>query len=123
MRIVSWNIERWSRWLTDERARDRRHLVEDLGAPDVLCLQELEMRGDDATTVERARTALRGYDAFLSLPRDPLNVKYRGGRAYGVVTYVRSTLRAKGRVPDWDREGRVVIVDVAGVAIVNVYLV
>lgn len=123
MRIVSWNIERWARWLTDEHERARRHLVEDLGAPDVLCLQELEMRATDDDEIERAKTALRGYDCFLSLPRDRFNVTYRGGRAYGVATYVRSKLRAKGRVPDWDREGRVVIVDVKGIAIVNVYLV
>lgn len=123
MRIVSWNIEHWSRWLGDARERDRRHLVEDLGAPDVLCLQELEMRASDVENVERAKNALRGYDCFLSLPRDRFNVTYRGGRAYGVATYVRSTLRATGRVPDWDREGRVVIADVAGIAIVNVYLV
>jgi exodeoxyribonuclease III len=123
MRIVSWNIERWSRWLTDERERERRHLVEDLGAPDVLCLQELEMRADDADKIARAHAALRGYDCFLSLPRDRFNVTYRGGRAYGVATYVRSKLRAKGQVPDWDREGRVVITSVGGIAIVNVYLV
>lgn len=123
MRVVSWNIERWSRWLTDARERERRHLVEELGVPDVLCLQELEMRASDTEIVERARTALRGYDCFLSLPRDPFNVKYRGGRAYGVATYVRSTLKAKGLVPDWDREGRVVIVKCRGISIVNVYLV
>jgi exodeoxyribonuclease III len=123
MRIVSWNIERWSRWLTDERERDRRHLVEDLGVPDVLCLQELEMRADDADKIERAHAALRGYDCFLSLPRDRFNVTYRGGRAYGVATYVRKSLRAKGYVPEWDREGRVVIVKVSRIAIVNVYLV
>lgn len=123
MRIVSWNIERWARWLTDERERERRHLIEDLGAPDALCLQELEMRASDADAAERARTALRGYDCFLSLPRDRFNVTYRGGKAYGVATYVRKALRAKGHVPEWDREGRVLVVEVKGISIVNVYLV
>ena len=123
MRIVSWNIEHWSRWLTDFRERERRHLVEDLGVPDVLCLQELEMRESDTENIERAHSALRGYDCFLSLPRDRFNVTYRGGRAYGVATYVRKPLKANGHVPDWDREGRVVITTVKGITIVNVYLV
>ena len=123
MRIVSWNIEHWSRWLTDFRERERRHLVEDLGVPDVLCLQELEMRESDTENIERAHSELRGYDCFLSLPRDRFNVTYRGGRAYGVATYVLKPLKANGHVPDWDREGRVVITTVNGITIVNVYLV
>ena len=76
MRIVSWNIERWARWLGDERERERRHLVEDRGVPDVLCLQELEMRASDTENVERARTAVRGYDCFLPIPRDKQAKKY-----------------------------------------------
>jgi exodeoxyribonuclease-3 len=40
---------------------------------------------------------------------------------YGVATFVRG--RWRGEVPDWDREGRVVVVRKAGLAIVNVYAV
>lgn len=126
MRIVSWNVESWAPWLDEGKERERRHLVEDLGVPDVLCLQEVRVRASDAALVARMDRALRGYVCHASLPRDPRNVRHRGGRAYGVATYVREPLRpGAGRIPAWDREGRVVITPLPeqGFTLVNVYLV
>jgi exodeoxyribonuclease III len=111
MRIVAWNCERLQRHELPEVARS-------LGDPDVLCIQELGMRAEDAATVE---TALPGYTCHHSLPRDPHNVKYRGGRAYGVATFVRG--ESRGVVPPWDREGRVVVTRAFGLTIVNLYAV
>ncbi|HZP88248.1 MAG TPA: endonuclease/exonuclease/phosphatase family protein, partial [Burkholderiales bacterium] len=52
---------------------------------------------------------------------DARNVTFRGGRMYGVATFVRGRWRAE--VPAWDLEGRLVIVRKTGLAIVNVYAV
>lgn len=126
MRIVSWNIESWTPWLDEQKDRARQHLLEDLGVPDVLCLQEVRVRASDEPMVARMHAAFRGYDCHVSLPRDPRNVSHRGGRAYGVTTYVRKTLRAgPGWVPRWDREGRVVVTPLPrqGFTLIDVYLV
>jgi exodeoxyribonuclease-3 len=96
-------------------------IVEQLGAPDVLCLQELRIREHDAEAADALQNALPGYRCHLSLPRDARNVTFRGGRMYGVATFARGRWRAE--VPLWDREGRVVIVRRRGLAIVNVYAV
>jgi len=125
VRIVSFNIENLAPWIRDDDGMRRlRHLVEDLDAPDVLCLQEIRVRAGDDDLVERMHRALRGYVCHASLPRDPRNVSYRGGRAYGVATYVRSTLRPEpAHVPEWDREGRVVVTPLRAFTVINVYLV
>jgi exodeoxyribonuclease-3 len=55
-----------------------------------------------------------------------VNVRFRGGRAYGVATYVREELEPVPVAgPAWDREGRVVAVRLraARVLLVNVYAV
>ena len=94
MRIASFNIENLVPWIRDDDGMRRMH------------------------------GALRGYVCHASLPRDQRNVSYRGGRAYGVATYVRSSLRAKPvHVPEWDREGRVVVTSLDAFTIINVYLV
>jgi exodeoxyribonuclease-3 len=113
MRLVAWNVERLR-----SRLADLPRVASDLGHPDVLCLQELGMRAEDAADLERA---LPGYTCHHSLPRDPHNVKYRGGRAYGVVTFTRQPSR--GVVPPWDREGRTVLARVDDVTIINLYAV
>jgi len=124
MRIVSWNIGNLARWL-DDGARLARH-VEALGAPDVVCLQEVRLRPRDEATVREARALLPGYRAALALCDDPQNVAFRGGRAYGVATYVHERC---GEVvfarPDWDREGRVLVAALTQhrLAIVNLYAV
>jgi exodeoxyribonuclease III len=69
-------------------------------------------------------SALPGYHAHYSLNRDPQNARFRGGRAYGVVTYWKESLGpAIAAVPDWDREGRVVFSRFETFAIANVYAV
>jgi exodeoxyribonuclease-3 len=75
--------------------------------------------------VAAARNALPGYTCELSLCRDPRNVRFRGGRAYGVATYVHHELAAAQHSLAWDLEGRVLITTLPahGVAIVNVYAV
>jgi exodeoxyribonuclease-3 len=87
----------------------------------VLCLQELRIRAQDTADVAALEHALPGYTCHHALPRDPHNVTYRGGRAYGVATFVRRD--ASGEVPAWDREGRVVVTLQRGLSIVNVYAV
>jgi exodeoxyribonuclease III len=116
MKIVSWNIEN-----VLPRLGVLPEAAEALGAPDVLCLQELRIRRHDADAVAALEKALPGYRCFHSLARDARNVTFRGGRMYGVATYVRG--RWRGEAPEWDLEGRVVVVRKRGLAIVNVYAV
>jgi exodeoxyribonuclease-3 len=122
--IFSWNIENLPRFLDGEpRLRD---IVEAWGAPAVVCLQETRVRPKDAELVRAMERALPGYDCWWAGADDPRNVRYRGGRAYGVATYVeRRWAAARGRTLPWDREGRVVVVEVPKkkLAIVNLYAV
>jgi exodeoxyribonuclease-3 len=116
LKLVSWNAENALRCLPA-----LPEIVDTLGAPDVVCLQELRIRAHDVDAVAALERALPGYRCHASLPRDARNVTFRGGRMYGVATYVRGRWRAE--IPAWDREGRVVVVRKAGLAIVNVYAV
>ncbi len=69
--------------------------------------------------------ALPGYVCAASLCRDPVNVRARGGRMYGVVTYVRTELAPQHSTLSWDLEGRALITELPhlGVAVLNVYAV
>jgi exodeoxyribonuclease III len=116
MKVLSWNIEN-----AVPRLAALPAVVEQLGAPDVLCLQELRIRPQDADAITALEAALPGYRCYHALARDARNVKFRGGRMYGVATFVRGRWRAE--VPTWDLEGRVVVVRKPGLAIVNVYAV
>ena len=116
MKVISWNIENALRCLPALPT-----IVEELGRPEVLCLQELRIRERDAQAISALQSALAGYRCHYSLPRDPRNVTFRGGRTYGVATFVQGRWRAE--VPKWDLEGRVVVVRRHGLAIVNVYAV
>lgn len=118
MRLVSWNVETLARRLAELPA-----VVAELGTPDVLCLQELRIRAQDTEDVAALERALPGYRCFHSLPRDPRNVTFRGGRAYGVATFVRGRARVHAEVPAWDLEGRVVVTRMAKRSIVNIYAV
>lgn len=120
MRLVSWNLENAAR-----RLAELRSVLPALGEPDVLCLQELRVRAQDTADVAALEHALPGYRCHHSLPRDPHNVTYRGGRAYGVATFIRigSGPTSAAIVPDWDREGRVVITRRPRLSIVNLYAV
>jgi exodeoxyribonuclease III len=113
MRLISWNVENALRSVPALPS-----IVAELGTPDVLCLQELRIREHDEQAIDALKRALPGYRCHYSLPRDPRNVTFRGGRMYGVATFVRGRWRSE--VPDWDREGRVVVVRRRGLAIVNV---
>jgi exodeoxyribonuclease III len=119
MRIVSWNVENLVRWLA---ARDEfaAH-VKALGYPDVLCLQEIRIRPSDGDDIAAMRGLLPGYECHFALANDPRNIKFRGGRAHGVATYVKGA--AVAATPAWDREGRVVVTAIDRLAIVNLYAV
>jgi exodeoxyribonuclease III len=117
VRIVSWNIENASSTVLAALPQ----VVAQWGTPDVVCLQELRVRHHDAEAVGRFIRALPGYRCHYSLARDAHNVKFRGGRMYGVATFVRG--RWEGEVPAWDLEGRIVVVRKPGLAIANVYAV
>jgi exodeoxyribonuclease III len=114
--VVSWNIDGLS-----ARIAHLGQLVERFAVPDVICLQEVRIRPRDAGEVAALRSALAGYDCHVSLCRDPRNGAFRGGRTYGVATYVRSSQGATERPFDWDLEGRAVASVLADLAIVNVY--
>jgi exodeoxyribonuclease III len=114
--VVSWNIDGLS-----ARIADLGRLVERFAVPAVICLQEVRIRPRDAGEVAALRSALAGYDCHVSLCRDPRNGTFRGGRTYGVATYVRTALCATERRFDWDLEGRAVASVFSDLAIVNVY--
>jgi exodeoxyribonuclease III len=116
MKIVSWNIENALRCLDS-----LPHVMEQFGTPEVLCLQELRIRSTDQSDVRRLVGALPGYYCHYSLARDPRNVTFRGGRMYGVATFVRGRWRAEQ--PSWDREGRLVVARRRKLLILNVYAV
>jgi exodeoxyribonuclease-3 len=117
MRVVSWNVENAVRCLPSLPV-----VVEErLGRPDVLCLQELRIRESDSSAITMLERALPGYHCRYSLPSDSRNVTFRGGRMYGVATFVRGDWR--GQMPEWDLEGRVVVVRRDRLAVVNVYAV
>ena len=116
MQVVAWNIEN-----ALPRLSLLPEIVKALGDPDVLCLQEVRIRAKDADAVAALERALPGYRCYHSLARDARNVTFRGGRMYGVATYVRG--RWQAFVPEWDLEGRVVVVKKRGLAIVNIYAV
>lgn len=124
LQIVSWNVENLARWLGDD-ARSLAAQHARLGAPDVLCLQEVRIRPVDVDLVARMRSALPGYTCQYALNRDPKNGGFRGGRAYGVASYVREALDPVALTFDWDREGRACLSHLrgAGITVGNVYAV
>ena len=124
MRIVSWNVENLAPWLS-EGTSGLPDLHARLGSPDVLCLQEVRIRPQDQALVARMQAALPGFACHASLNRDPHNGRFRGGRAYGVATWLRDGLEATPLRFPWDTEGRVIVTGVPalGMAIANVYAV
>lgn len=124
MRIVSWNVENLAPWLA-EGSSGLLDLHARLGSPDVLCLQEVRIRPQDQPLVARMQSALPGFTCHASLNRDPHNGRFRGGRAYGVATWLRDGFEATPLRFPWDTEGRVIVtcVPALGMAIANVYAV
>jgi len=122
LHIVSWNVESATRLLADH-ALQRWH--EQLDAPDIFCLQELRVRAHDDAQIGALKAAIPGWTAEFSLNRDPINARFRGGRAYGVGTWVRESLQSFHARLDWDREGRILITSLPTwrLVVVNVYAV
>jgi len=124
LRLVSWNIENLGPWLVGG-TRDLRAHWKALGAPDILCLQEVRVRASDEPAIVSMEHALPGFRCFHSLNRDLRNAGFRGGRAYGVATYVREGIAARQVPFHWDLEGRIVatLLTSRRIALVNVYAV
>lgn len=124
MRIAAWNIENLAPWLAEGHT-PLTAVCARLGTPDVLCLQEVRIRPHDDALVERMRDALPGYRGYWSLNRDARNGTFRGGRTYGVATYVREGYEHIALNYGWDLEGRVCVVGfpTLGLAVANVYAV
>src|SRR4051812_13178664 len=91
--IVSWNAENVAPLLARDAKTTLRAIAEHFGSPDVLCLQEVRVRAEDAALAESMASALPGYVCHYALNRDKVNVTSRGGRAYGVATFVKKALR------------------------------
>lgn len=98
-------------------------------SPHIICLQEVKATTRDPSLIralplvpQRKYTGLTtaqqpfGYTAHWSLSHA------KRGKNFGVVTYVRDDVQVLGtREVEWDKEGRVVVVELPGVAIYNVY--
>lgn len=117
------------------------------GWPAVLFLQETKIASADTKTQdavesavnmrlpEETSSAARGpmYETHFTLPNDPHNARgLRGsGKVYGVCSIIRSdlfsTYKAHVRTVDWDREGRVSVVEFQStnkkLALFNIYAV
>jgi exonuclease III len=137
LRFVSWNIDGVERALEAPSSARRmraplavrvalKDLHRVLGSPDILALQETRIRAADAALIARLERAIPGYVCSHSLCRDSINVKFRGGRAYGVAIFVRAELGPQwlGQ-SDWDHEGRLVTFELPNLKLLvaNVYAV
>lgn len=124
-RLVSWNVDRLAPLLRGGAGPPLAQVASAMGSPDILCLQEIGLRPADRDATDAMRAALPGHDCGFALNRDDRNATFRGGRMYGVATYVRDGMAAAHAEVDWDREGRVLVTTFAelGFAVVNVYAV
>jgi exonuclease III len=102
--LASWNIDNLAPYLLPGGC-PLAEVVARLGAPDILCLQEIRIRAGDTDLLDALASAVPGYRAAAAPSRDPRNAGFRGGRAYGVASLVRAELGGDIRAPDWDREG------------------
>lgn len=115
--------------------------------PAVLFLQEVKIASSDTKTQDAVRSAVNArlptensalpkgpmYDAHFTLPCDPHNARgLRGnGKVYGVCSIIRKDLvqrlNARVRTVDWDKEGRVSVVELnypsTKLALFNIYAV
>ena len=103
--------------------------------PHFLCLQEVKIRRDDHATQRKLDLAANAgnqpgeptYTTHFSLPRDKFNAIGFGGKVHGVATLIRDDIARDVtaiRRPDWDLEGRVLIVELRQrLAVVNGYWV
>lgn len=115
--------------------------------PAMLFLQEVKIAPKDTKTQDAVKVAVNltspskrassekgpTYEAHFTLPSDPYNARgLRGnGKVYGVCSLICSDLRkdynVNIRTVDWDKEGRISIVEVesalAKLAVFNIYAV
>ena len=85
MRLVSWNLTRLAGTPIAEAHRA-------FGEPDVLCVQEIRVRHVDTDAIDSMKSAIPGWSCAFCLCSDAKNVKFQGGRMYGVATFVRESL-------------------------------
>lgn len=114
--ILSWNVENLARHVGADAPVPLEQVAERFGHPDVICLQEVRIRPQDLELVRAMQGALAGYSCSHALANDPMNVRFRGGRAYGVATYVKESPGARlgstiATALDEDREGRLVVLE------------
>lgn len=140
MTIYSWNVNGVGPLLQRRISFDRkptslplRDFLKRHAWPQFCCLQEVKINRDDRATqhkVDVAANAGNGpgeptYTTHFSLPRDKYNATGFGGKVHGVATLVRDDWAKHIQVmrrPDWDLEGRVLIVELAQkMAVVNGY--
>ncbi|KAL8721144.1 MAG: hypothetical protein Q9181_007771, partial [Wetmoreana brouardii] len=102
--------------------------------PHVVCLQEVKIAPQDTSSQASIRRVVndplsdddnnaalhRLYDTHFNLPRDKHNATGFGGKVYGVCMLVRRDIATafKIRIPDWDLEGRVQILELPKHALV-----
>ncbi|MEA2753124.1 MAG: hypothetical protein QOI41_7267 [Myxococcales bacterium] len=126
LKVLSWNVENLGKYVEATPGALATY-VEAMGSPDVVCLQEVRVRPSDDALIAAMKGALPGYECHFALANDPKNVTFRGGRMYGVATWVSAGLTPglRARTLPWEREGRVVITELPALrlAIVNVYAV
>jgi exonuclease III len=113
--------------------------------PSILFLQEVKIALKDAKTQDAVQNAINDtlasgmgsagptYEAHFTLPNDPYNARglRNSGKVYGVCSILRTDLRKQYdlnvRTVDWDKEGRISIVEIVSrstkLAIFNIYAV
>ncbi|KAL9589825.1 MAG: hypothetical protein Q9203_001374 [Teloschistes exilis] len=109
--------------------------------PQIICLQEVKIAPSDTSSQASVRRVInislndndptnspdRLYDAYFSLPRDKHNATGFGGKLYGVCMLLRRDIARFSalKLPDWDLEGRVQILELRkyGIVVFNVYAV
>jgi exonuclease III len=114
--------------------------------PAILFLQEVKIALKDFKTQDAVRNSINDisaleagnegpmYEAHFTLPNDPHNARgvHNSGRLYGVCSIIRTDLRKNYnvhvRTVDWDKEGRISIVEIAStkdtkLALFNIYAV
>lgn len=115
--------------------------------PSVLFLQEVKIATKDTKTQDAVKAAINSrlrsesnadregpvYEAHFTLPNDSYNARgLRGsGKVYGICSILRTDLRKRYeinvRTLDWDKEGRISVVEITGrtrkLAIFNIYAV
>lgn len=123
--VLSWNVENLARYLGGAGPA-LPAIVARFGHPELVCLQEIRVRPADTELVRALEQALPGYTCAYALAHDPKNAAFRGGRTYGVATYIRDSLDGvTSTTLDDDREGRLVVTELPAprLAVFNLYAV